>query len=151
MNVLFVAWRTFQELFLQYVSGVLLLGLTLLAVLEVVRRYGFGVSFDWQQDAVTYGILSGIFLFFGITQSRNAHLRVTVLLLVLRKKCGRWGIALATAFEIIGCVVAVTLCMYLVWRGVEVVELMVPRIVKRKAWCSRSGLFLLFFSLVSLF
>ena len=64
MNTLFAAWRTFQDSFLQYVSGALLLGLTLLAVLEVIRRYGFGVSFEWQQDAVTYGILSGIFLFF---------------------------------------------------------------------------------------
>ena len=63
MNTLFAAWRTFQDSFLQYVSGALLLGLTLLAVLEVIRRYGFGVSFEWQQDAVTYGILSGIFLF----------------------------------------------------------------------------------------
>ena len=127
MNTLFAAWRTFQDSFLQYVSGALLLGLTLLAVLEVIRRYGFGVSFEWQQDAVTYGILSGIFLFFGITQTRKAHLRVTVLLLVLRERCGRWGIALATAFEIFGRVVAVALCTYLVWRGVEVVELMISQ------------------------
>ena len=102
MNRLFAAWRTFQDSFLQYVSGALLLVLTLLAVLEVIRRYGFGVSFEWQQDAVTYGILSGIFLFFGITQTRKAHLRVTVLLLVLRERCGRWGTALATAFDIFG-------------------------------------------------
>ena len=80
MNSLYNYWRSFQDNFLQYLSAILLVGLTLLALLEVVRRYVFGVSFEWQQDLVTFGILSGIFLFFGITQARKAHLRVSALL-----------------------------------------------------------------------
>ena len=51
MNRLYFAWRTFQERFVQYVAAALLLALTLLAGLEVIRRYVFGVSFEWQQDA----------------------------------------------------------------------------------------------------
>ena len=86
MNKLYDLWRLFQDNFLQYLSAILLLSLTLLAILEVVRRYVLGVSFEWQQDLVTFGILSGIFLFFGITQARRAHLRVSALLLLLRER-----------------------------------------------------------------
>lgn len=127
MSKLFWAWRTFQESFLQYVAALLLLGMTLLAVLEVIRRYVFGVSFEWQQDAVTYGILSGVFLFFTITQSRKAHLRVTVLLLVLRKKGGRPGSIMATVLEIFGAAVGIAFCVWLVWHGYEVLQLMISQ------------------------
>lgn len=125
MNKLFGWWRTFQESFVQYVAASLLLGMTLLAGLEVIRRYIFGVSFEWQQDAVTYGILAGVFLFFAVTQSRKAHLRVTIVLLMLREKGGRWGRVVASIFEIFGAVVGVTFCVWTVWWGVDVVELMI--------------------------
>ncbi|MCH9670755.1 MAG: TRAP transporter small permease [Gammaproteobacteria bacterium] len=125
MNTLYAGWRGFQEKFLQYVAAALLLGPTLLAVLEVIRRYVFGVSFEWQQDAVTFGILAGVFLFFAITQSRRAHLRVTVLLLLLREKGGRYGRRLAQVFEIMGAVVGMAFCIWLVWRGIDVAELMI--------------------------
>ena len=62
-----------------HVAALLLLGCTLLALLEVVRRYVFGYSFEWQQDAVTFFTLSGVFLYFSISQRHNAHLSVTVL------------------------------------------------------------------------
>lgn len=125
MNKLYHWWRTFQEGFLQYVAAALLLGLTLLAVLEVIRRYVFGVSFEWQQDAVTFGILAGVFLFFAITQSRRAHLRVTVFLLLLRQKGGSAGARLASVLEIAGALIGIGFCAWLVWRGVDVVKLMV--------------------------
>lgn len=48
-----------------------------LAILEVFRRYVFGVVFDWGQDAVTYGIVSSVFLYFAVTQARRSHLRVS--------------------------------------------------------------------------
>ena len=102
MNRLYYVWRTFQERFVQYVAASLLLALTLLAGLEVIRRYVFGVSFEWQQDAVTFGILAGVYLFFAITQSRGAHLRVTIVLILLREKTGRWGRIVAGLFEIFG-------------------------------------------------
>ena len=33
--------------------------------------------YDWGQDAVTYGIVSSVFLYFAVTQARRSHLRVS--------------------------------------------------------------------------
>lgn len=71
-------WRDFQEKVLGPVAALMLLGCTLLALVEVVRRYAFGQSFYWQQDFVTYVILSAVFLYFGIAQRNDAHLSVTL-------------------------------------------------------------------------
>jgi TRAP-type C4-dicarboxylate transport system permease small subunit len=72
-------WRVYPGVYRAPAAGLLLVGCTLLALLEIFRRYLFGVSFEWQQDAVTFFTLSGIFLYFGISQRHNAHLSVTVL------------------------------------------------------------------------
>ncbi len=79
MERAYLAWRAFQDRFLARASALLLLGCTLLALLEVVRRYVFGQSFEWQQDAVTFITLSGVFLYFGIAQRHGSHLNVTLL------------------------------------------------------------------------
>lgn len=50
---------------------------TVLAIFEVVRRYIFGVVFPWGQDAVTYGMVASIFLYFAVTQARRSHLRMS--------------------------------------------------------------------------
>lgn len=78
MEKAYAAWRAFQDRFLGHAAAVVFVGSTLLALVEVVRRYLFGVSFEWQQDAVTYFVLSGVFLYFGISQRRDAHLAVTL-------------------------------------------------------------------------
>jgi TRAP-type C4-dicarboxylate transport system permease small subunit len=75
----YAIWRAFQDRFLAHAAALLLLGCTLLALLEVARRYVLGYSFEWQQDAVTFFTLSGVFLYFSISQRNNAHLSVTVL------------------------------------------------------------------------
>jgi TRAP-type C4-dicarboxylate transport system permease small subunit len=74
----YAAWRAFQDRFLGHAAALMFVASTLLALIEVVRRYLFGQSFEWQQDAVTYFILSGVFLYFGISQRRDAHLAVTL-------------------------------------------------------------------------
>ena len=79
MNRAYAAWRAFQERVVAPVAAVLLVAMTLLALLEVVRRYVFGYSFEWQQDAVTFFTLSGIFLYFSVAQLKRSHLSVTVL------------------------------------------------------------------------
>lgn len=127
MEKAYLAWRIFQERFLKHVAALCLLGPTLLAIVEVVRRYGFGVSFSWQQDAVTYIILSGVFLYFAIAQSRKAHLRVTVFLILLRNKGGRGGAVVAGGLEVLGAAVGLLFCGYLVWRGLEAAQLMVSQ------------------------
>ena len=78
MEKAYAAWRAFQDKVLARAAAVLLLGCTLLALLEVVRRYAFGYSFEWQQDAVTFFMLSGIYLYFSICQRKNSHLTVTL-------------------------------------------------------------------------
>ena len=66
MEKAYAAWRAFQDRFLAYAGAVLFVGATLLALLEVGRRYVLGASFDWQAAAVTFFILSGVFLYFSI-------------------------------------------------------------------------------------
>ena len=41
---------------LGWIASAMLLGLTLFALLEIIRRYIFGVVFEWGQDAVIVGI-----------------------------------------------------------------------------------------------
>ena len=79
MERAYLIWRAFQDRFLARAAALLLLGCTLLALLEIFRRYVLGVSFDWQQDAVTFFILSGVYLYFGISQRHDEHLKVSVL------------------------------------------------------------------------
>ena len=79
MEKAYAIWRAFQDRFLAPAAALLLLGCTLLAVVEIFRRYILGVSFEWQQDAVTYFTLSGVFLYFSLCQRRNVHLSVSVL------------------------------------------------------------------------
>jgi TRAP-type C4-dicarboxylate transport system permease small subunit len=74
----YAAWRAFQDKILARAAAALLVGCTLLALLEVVRRYAFGVSFEWQQDAVTFFILTGVFLYFSVSQRHDEHLKVEV-------------------------------------------------------------------------
>ena len=64
MNKLYETWRLFR-MTLQYLSAILLLGMALLAIAELLE-YILSVSFEWQQDLVTFGILSGIFFFSGL-------------------------------------------------------------------------------------
>jgi len=75
----YAIWRAFQDRVLAPAAALLLIGCTLIALLEVVRRYAFGFSFDWQQDFVTFATLSGVYLYFGIAQRRGSHLNVTLL------------------------------------------------------------------------
>ena len=59
---------------------------TSLAILEVFRRYVIGDTFEWGQDAVTYGIVSSVFLYFAVTHARRSHLRVSFVIEALEKR-----------------------------------------------------------------
>ena len=74
MEKAYALWRAFQEKILAPVAALIMLACTLLALLEVFRRYVVGVSFHWQQDAVTYFILTSVALYFGISQRRGARM-----------------------------------------------------------------------------
>ena len=79
MEKAYVIWRAFQDRLLAPAAALLLIGCTLVALFEVVRRYAFGLSFEWQQDFVTFATLGGVSLYYGIAQRHGSHLNVTIL------------------------------------------------------------------------
>lgn len=79
MEKAYAAWRAFQDRIVAPAAALLLLGCTLLAITEIFRRYILGFSYEWQQDAVTFFILAGVYLYFAIAQRHEEHLNVAVL------------------------------------------------------------------------
>ena len=121
MERAYAIWRAFQDRILTQAAALVLLGCTLLALLEVVRRYAFGHSFEWQQDAVTFFTLSGVFLYFSVSQRHQSHLTVTVLPEVLAVA----GPRARFAAEIVKLVALTFSCAFLcavVWWGIPEIE-----------------------------
>jgi TRAP-type C4-dicarboxylate transport system permease small subunit len=114
----YAAWRAFQDKLLAPAAALLMLGCTLLALLEVVRRYVFGVSYEWQQDAVTYFMLTAVFLYFGISQRRGTHLIVDVFLHALRS-LGPRAQRVVESVEVAAIVIAFLFMLGVVWWGLE--------------------------------
>jgi TRAP-type C4-dicarboxylate transport system permease small subunit len=113
----YAAWRAFQEKILARAAALILVGCTLLALLEVVRRYVFGASFEWQQDAVTMFTLAGVFLYFGIVQRHDEHLTVTVVPELLQVTGPRGALA-AEAVRLLARIVALAFMVAVCWWGV---------------------------------
>ena len=78
--------RFITDKILGYGAAIVMLGATLLALLEIFRRYVLGSAWQWGQDAVTFFIIGSIFLFFSVTQARRSHLAVTMVLDWLKSK-----------------------------------------------------------------
>ena len=76
IDKLYRAFRFLLDYVVGYSAVLIMLVGTGLAVAEVMRRYVFGVVFDWGQDAVTYGMVGSIFRYFAVTQARRSHLRM---------------------------------------------------------------------------
>ena len=121
MERAYAAWRTFQDKILAPAAALLLVGFTLLALVEVVRRYVLGVSFEWQQDAVTFFILSGVFLYFSVSQRKDAHLQVT-LVPELLQLFGRRAKLAAVAVKFVALVFSCVFLAAVVWWGIPEVE-----------------------------
>ena len=122
MGKAYAIWRGFQERLLAPAAECLLLGCTLLALLEIFRRYVLGTSFEWQQDAVTYFILSGVYLYFSIAQRHDDHLSVTVVPEVL-EAVGPRARRVAEFIKIIAFVLSFLFLLSVVWWGIpEVVD-----------------------------
>ena len=121
MERAYAVWRAFQDRFLTHAAALILLACTLLALLEVVRRYVFGVSYEWQQDAVTFFIVSAVFLYFGISQRHNEHLNVVLLLEVLQAAGPRARQA-AEIIKLVALVLSLIFMIAVVWWGIPEVE-----------------------------
>jgi TRAP-type C4-dicarboxylate transport system permease small subunit len=121
MEKAYFLWRAFQDRLLAPAAGLILLGCTLLALLEVVRRYVFGYSFEWQQDAVTFFILSAVYLYFCIPQRHQEHLSVTVLTEVLQA-LGPRAQSIARGVKLVALMITCAFIAWLVWLGIPEVE-----------------------------
>lgn len=117
MEKAYRAWRAFQERFLARATALVMIACTLLALLEVVRRYALGQSFEWQQDAVTLFILSAVFLYFGIAQRRGAHLNVNLLTGALQA-LGPGAQRAAEVIKVVATVISFLFLLAVVWWGV---------------------------------
>lgn len=117
----YAAWRAFQDRVLAPAAALLFVGSTLLALLEVGRRYLLGRSFEWQQDAVTFFILSGVFLYFSISQRREAHLTVTLIPELFNVFGGRWR-AVAEIVKLAALLFSFAFMAAVVWWGWPEVE-----------------------------
>jgi TRAP-type C4-dicarboxylate transport system permease small subunit len=117
----YAIWRAFQDRVLERAAALLLLGCTLLALVEIFRRYVLGQSFEWQQDAVTYFTLSGVFLYLGIAQRHDAHLAVTVVPEVL-ETLGPRARRVAEVIRLVALVVACLFLFAVVWWGIPEVR-----------------------------
>ena len=59
---------------LGWIASAMMLVLTLFALLEIIRRYIFGLVFEWGQDAIIVGMVSAVAIYFCVTQIRRGHL-----------------------------------------------------------------------------
>ena len=86
VDTLYRSFRFLLDKAIGYSAILIMLAGTGLAISEVARRYVFDTVFDWGQDAVTYGMVGAIFLYFAVTQARRSHLRMSALMDALEKR-----------------------------------------------------------------
>ena len=121
MEKAYAVWRTFQDRFLARAAALLLVACTLLALLEVVRRYAFGFSYEWQQDAVTFFTLAGVFLYFGISQRSDSHLSVMIVPEIL-ESLGPRARRTAAIIRLIALTISFVFLIAVVWWGIPEVQ-----------------------------
>ncbi len=74
------------HLVLGWIASAMLLLLTLFALLEIVRRYIFGVVFEWGQDAIIVGMVAAVAFYFCVTQVRRSHLVMNAIMQLLHAR-----------------------------------------------------------------
>lgn len=121
MEKAYAIWRAFQDRFLAPVAALLLIGCTLVALFEVFRRYVFGLSFEWQQDFVTFVTLSGVSLYYAIAQRHGSHLSVTILTESL-DTVGPRARRVAEVVRLIALVFSFVFLLLVVWWGLAEVH-----------------------------
>jgi len=67
-------------------TAIMLLVMTGFALLEIVRRYIFGVVFEWGQDALIVGMIATVSFYFAVTQIRRSHLVMNAILQLLHTR-----------------------------------------------------------------
>jgi TRAP-type C4-dicarboxylate transport system permease small subunit len=119
MNQLYRGWRFLQDRIFGTLAAVTLFCATLLAVIEIFRRYLLGQTFYWGQDAVTYFLIAATFLYFGTAQAQRTHLAVTVLPeWLMRSGRTRLAFAVRAAASLLGALFALAF----IWWGLPAAE-----------------------------
>ena len=67
-------------------SALLMIAVTLFALAEIIRRYIFGVVFEWGQDAVIYMMVSSVAFYICVTHFNRNHLVMSAVLQLLNTK-----------------------------------------------------------------
>lgn len=119
VDKLYRGFRMMLDGLVGYGAIIVMLVGTWLAIAEVARRYIFGVVFDWGQDAVTYGMVSSIFLYFAVTQARRSHLRMAAAMDAIEKRGWKRTVLFVRAL-----ITAMSLVLYSViaWWGIPTIE-----------------------------
>ena len=64
-------------------SAYLMIAITAFAMLEIIRRYVFGLVFEWGQDAIIYMMVSSVAFYICVTQINRNHLVMSAVLQAL--------------------------------------------------------------------
>ncbi len=68
------------EYVLGRISSITMIVMVLFALAEIIRRYIFGIVFEWGQDAVIYAMVFSVSLFICVTQINRNHLVMSAFL-----------------------------------------------------------------------
>jgi TRAP-type C4-dicarboxylate transport system permease small subunit len=74
------------ERVVSFFAGITFFLVTILAIVEIVRRYIFGYVFEWGQDAAIYFMIVSVTLYFCVTQIRRGHLVMAAVIEYLNHK-----------------------------------------------------------------
>ena len=74
------------ERVVSYLAGITFFAVTILAIVEIIRRYIFNLVYDWGQDAAIYLMVVAVTLYFCVTQIRRGHLVMAALIEYLNHK-----------------------------------------------------------------
>jgi TRAP-type C4-dicarboxylate transport system permease small subunit len=102
-------------------AAVVLIGCTLVALVEVFRRYVFGLSFEWQQDFVTFVTLSAVSLYYAIAQRHGSHLNVAILTESL-EAIGPRARRVADIVRLVALIFSFVFLIFVVWWGLTEVH-----------------------------
>ena len=95
------------------IAAIMLLILTLFALLEIVRRYGFNLVYEWGNDAVVVGMIATVSIYIAVTQVRRSHLVMNAIVQLLNsqgfyKTVGVLKIAVSAVTVVFCCAIGVT-------------------------------------------
>jgi len=119
IDKIYKGFRFLLDWVIGYLASIVMLASTALALAEIIRRYIFRTTFHWGQDAVIYGLVSAIFLYFAVTHARRSHLAVMAAIDEFRKRGYNKTILVLRVF-----ISSMSLALFsaLAWWGIPTVE-----------------------------